>query len=73
MSIMGLWAIIFSAVILAQIISAAIGTLISGTKWYRKWIMKISYEYVEESLGKWNTKSESADEEEKLKMEFIEE
>lgn len=73
MNIMGLWAIIFSAVILAHIIGAAIGTLVMSTKWYRKWIMKISYDYMEESLGKWDTKSESADEEEKLKMEFIEE
>lgn len=40
MNLLGLWAIIFSAVALGQFVCMALGTLMATTKWYRKWISK---------------------------------
>ena len=51
MNIMGFWAIIFSAVVLAHIFGAAVGTLLMCTKWYRKLMTKISWRYTEDLLG----------------------
>lgn len=61
MNIFGLWAIIFSAVTMAGIVSATIGTLAMSTKWYHKWVARVSWKYTEEILKMDNT-SEDADE-----------
>jgi len=40
MNLLGLWAIIFSAMAFGQIVCMALGTLMTTTKWYRKWVSK---------------------------------
>lgn len=59
MTTLGLWAIIFSAVILAYIIGAAVSTLVVSTKWYRKWVAKLSWSYTEEVLGQMDKTDEN--------------
>ena len=71
MNLWGLWAIILSAVMLAQIIGAAIGTLVMSTKWYRKWITKVSWDWTSEALGMYTNESERN--EVKIEKDVIEE
>lgn len=71
MNLWGLWAIILSAVTLAHIIGAAIGTLVMSTKWYSKWIAKVSLDCTGEILEMYGKESERN--EVKIEKEFIEE
>lgn len=71
MTTLGLWVIIFSAVTMAGIVNAVIGTLATSTRWYRKWLARVSRKYTEEILWM-DTTSEDADEM-KIEKDFIEE
>lgn len=73
MNLWGLWAIILSAVTLAHIIGAAIGALVMSTKWYSKWIAKVSLDYTGEILEMYGKESENATDKVKLEKDFIEE
>ena len=42
MSIFGFGMIFFSVVVMAQIVGAAIGTLITSASWYRKWLANVT-------------------------------
>ena len=42
MTTLGLWAIICSAVLVAQLINVCLSMVITSTKWYRKLITRIS-------------------------------
>lgn len=59
MNTFGLWAIIFSAVTMAGIVGAVIGTLATSTKWYRKWFVRVSWKYAEEILKMVNTNEDA--------------
>lgn len=48
MTIFGLWAIIFSAVTLALIVTVAVSTLFTTTKWYRRMMAKATERYMKE-------------------------
>lgn len=71
MNTFGLWVIIFSAVTMAGIVSATIGMLATSTKWYRKWVARVSWKYTEEILNMDKT-SEDTDEV-KIEKDIIEE
>lgn len=61
MSILGFWCIIFSAVVMAQITGAVIGTLITSTKWYKKWLAKTSIEWTNDFMANYNETEEKID------------
>lgn len=61
MSILGFWCIIFSAVVMAQICGAAIGTLITSTKWYKKWVTKMSIEWTSDFMANYNETEEKTE------------
>ena len=42
MTTLGLWVIICSAVLVAQLINVCLGMVITSTKWYRKLITRMS-------------------------------
>ncbi len=48
MTIFGLWAIIFSAVTLALIVTVAVSTLFTTTKWYRRMMTKATERYMKD-------------------------
>lgn len=68
MTTLGLWAIICSAVLVAQLVNVCLSMLITSTKWYRKWVTRVTVGMAEDL-----DLFDKGTEEEKKIMDYIKE